>query len=236
MAPKSGTLLLLDEIQWACDLERGYAWTSLMLNEKYEHMRLMGSADALPLINKAFPEAEVHFHERLVPLEYKGTFHLNELEENTVVIAFSKRTVLWVAGILGKQYGSENISVLYGAMPPESRRNQIKKFIEGQTKYIVATDVLGHGINLPAKTVLFADTEKFDGKDRQQLKAWEAAQIAGRAGRYGLQAEGQTGILITPKDYLKPRSASVTKGLNPKKEIDGHKAFRIVNYGYLHGN
>ena len=43
---------------------------------------------------------------------------------------------------------------------------------------IVTTDVIGHGINLPLRAVAFAETDKFDGKQRRPLRVWEAAQIA----------------------------------------------------------
>src|SRR6185295_3256715 len=54
---------------------------------------------------------------------------------------------------------------------------------------LVTTDVIGHGINVPATTVLFAETTKFDGFERRALRTWETAQIAGRAGH------GSVGIL-----------------------------------------
>ena len=60
---------------------------------------------------------------------------------------------------------------------------------------LVTTDVIGHGINVPATTVLFAETTKFDGVERRPLRTWETAQIAGRAGRYGLTGHGSVGVL-----------------------------------------
>jgi len=60
---------------------------------------------------------------------------------------------------------------------------------------LVTTDVIGHGINVPATTVLFAETTKFDGFERRALRTWETAQIAGRAGRYGLTGHGGVGVL-----------------------------------------
>src|SRR4029077_12804953 len=53
-----------------------------------------------------------------------------------------------------------------------------------------ATAVVGPGVNLPCETLLFAETEKFDGKERRDLEPWEIAQIAGRAGRFGFHERG----------------------------------------------
>src|SRR3712207_9095990 len=49
--------------------------------------------------------------------------------------------------------------------------------------------------NVPATTVLFAETTKFDGQRVRPLRSWETAQIAGRAGRYGLTGHGSVGVL-----------------------------------------
>lgn len=53
----------------------------------------------------------------------------------------------------------------------------------GELDFIVTTDVIGHGINLPLCSVVFAETDKYDGNTHRPLMLWEAAQIAGRAGR-----------------------------------------------------
>ena len=54
-------------------------------------------------------------------------------------------------------------------MPLASRREEIDRFIAGQAEVCAATDVLGHGVNLPCETLLFAETTKFDGKERRDL-------------------------------------------------------------------
>ena len=52
-----GELLVLDEVQWADDTERGSAWTRLLLAGEYREILLLGALDALPLVDRAFPEA-----------------------------------------------------------------------------------------------------------------------------------------------------------------------------------
>jgi hypothetical protein len=68
-------------------------------------------------------------------------------------------------------------------MPPLAREQQVAKLRRGELDFIVTTDVIGHGINLPLCSVVFAETDKYDGITRRPLMLWEAAQIAGRAGR-----------------------------------------------------
>ena len=72
MAPDRGEVLVLDEVQWADDEERGAAWTELLLAGEYDHVRLLGALDALPLVRRAFPDAELRVHERKLPLEFVG--------------------------------------------------------------------------------------------------------------------------------------------------------------------
>ena len=68
-------------------------------------------------------------------------------------------------------------------MPPLVRQQQMQMLLDGNFDIMVCTDVIGHGINLPLCSVVFAETEKFDGVKRRSLTVWEAAQVAGRAGR-----------------------------------------------------
>ena len=116
------------------------------------------------------------------------------LTPGTVVVAFSRKAVLALAGEINRLH-PDRVSVLYGAMPLTSRREEIDRFLGGTSDVTVATDVLGHGVNLPCETLLFAETTKFDGESRRDLLPWELAQIAGRAGRFGLVERGHVGVL-----------------------------------------
>src|SRR5690242_21454898 len=194
MAPMRGETLVLDEVQWAEDEERGSAWTRLMLGGEYRHILLLGAVEALPLVEEAFPDVEVRFFERKAPLDWAGRRGINGLGPGTVVVAFSRRAVIGLAGELNALRPGR-VAVLYGAMPLASRREEIDRFISGAAEVCAATDVLGHGVNLPCETLLFAETEKYDGRERRDLESWEIAQIAGRAGRFGFHERGHVGVL-----------------------------------------
>ena len=163
MAPMHGETLVLDEVQWAEDEERGSAWTRLMLGGEYRHILLLGAVEALPLVRHAFPQVEVRFFERKAPLDWLGRRGIAGLGPGTVVVAFSRRAVIGLAGELN-QFHPGKVAVLYGAMPLASRREEIDRFISGAAEVCAATDVLGHGVNLPCETLLFAETDKFDGR------------------------------------------------------------------------
>jgi ATP-dependent RNA helicase SUPV3L1/SUV3 len=232
MAPLSGEVLVLDEVQWADDSERGSAWTRLLLAGEYRHILLLGAVEALPLIENAFPQAEVRFFERKAPLDWTGAVSFQSLRRGTVVVAFSRRAVLALAGELNRRQPGK-VAVLYGAMPLASRRLEIERFVNGAADVCCATDVLGHGVNLPCETLLFAESQKFDGEERRDLHAWEIAQIAGRAGRFGLVERGHVGVL-TGIVWANADPDLIESALVPHVQLPGgHMGYRVVDTARL---
>jgi ATP-dependent RNA helicase SUPV3L1/SUV3 len=228
MASQSGELLVLDEVQWADDAERGSAWTRLLLAGDYREIFLLGALDALPLVDRAFPDRELKVFDRKLPLEFVGAKSLRSLTKGTVVVAFSRRAVLALAGEVNRLHEGR-VAVLYGAMPLSSRREEIDRFLTGQADVCVATDVLGHGVNLPCETLLFAETTKFDGEERRDLLPWELAQIAGRAGRFGLVERGHVGVL-TGLGWGTADPELVESGLEPHVLLPGgYRGYRVVD-------
>ena len=121
------------------------------------------------------------------------------------------------------------VAVLYGAMPLASRREEIDRFLSGEADVCVATDVLGHGVNLPCETLLFAETTKFDGEERRNLLPWEIAQIAGRAGRFGLVERGHVGVLAG-LGWGTADPDIVESALEPHVRLTGeHWGYRVVD-------
>jgi ATP-dependent RNA helicase SUPV3L1/SUV3 len=228
MAPLSGEVLVLDEVQWAEDAERGSAWTRLLLAGEYRHILLLGAVEAVPLVENAFPEAEIRYFERKAPLDWTGAVSFQSLKPGTVVVAFSRRAVLALAGELNRRQPGK-VAILYGAMPLSSRRLEIERFMHGQATVCCATDVLGHGVNLPCETLLFAESQKFDGEERRDLHAWEIAQIAGRAGRFGLVERGHVGVL-TGIPWANADPELIESALTPHVPLPGgHFGYRIVD-------
>ena len=232
MAPLHGEVLVLDEVQWADDAERGSAWTRLLLAGEYRHILLLGAVEAVPLVRNAFPDVEVRFFERKAPLDWTGAVSFQSLRPGTVVVAFSRRAVLALAGELNRRRPGK-VAILYGAMPLASRRLEIERFMNGQATVCCATDVLGHGVNLPCETLLFAESQKFDGEERRDLHAWEIAQIAGRAGRFGLVERGHVGVL-TGIVWANADPELIEAALHPHVELPGgHLGYRVVDTARL---
>ena len=63
-------------------------------------------------------------------------------------------------------------------------------FGQGKVKLLFATETFAVGINMPTKTVLFSGFQKFNGSHLRSLFSHEYTQMAGRAGRRGLDTVG----------------------------------------------
>lgn len=75
-------------------------------------------------------------------------------------------------------------------------------FSKGLIKVLFATETFAVGVNMPTKTVIFTELEKYDGmiEGMRILRTDEYQQMAGRAGRRGLDKVG-TVIHIGIRDY-----------------------------------
>ncbi|KAF7551990.1 hypothetical protein G7Z17_g4630 [Cylindrodendrum hubeiense] len=78
-------------------------------------------------------------------------------------------------------------------------------FQESLIKVLFATETFSIGLNMPAKTVVFTQVTKWDGIKRRPLTSSEYIQMAGRAGRRGLDARGIVIMMID--DKLEPETA-----------------------------
>lgn len=186
---------VIDEAQMISDPDRGGAWTSAILGLWADEIHICMAPHAEMIVRELIEYCgdeikEVCRTERKTPLkpDYSKFAFPKNVKDGDALIVFSKRSVIACAAEL--QNKGVPCSVIYGALPYETRKAETERFIKGETKVVVATDAIGMGLNLPVKRVVFLETEKFDGQERRRLKAEEVQQIAGRAGRHGLYDEG----------------------------------------------
>ena len=188
---------VIDEIQMISDRDRGWAWANALMGVPAKKVILTGSVNALNAVEALCEylgeELEViHFERKNELLMMHQATAMKNIEAQTAIVAFSRRDVLSLKQQLSQRY---SVSVVYGNLSPEVRREEARRFREGESQILVSTDAIAMGLNLPIKTLLFAKDNKFDGLRRRELLPTEVSQIAGRAGRYGFEEKGYVGAL-----------------------------------------
>ena len=71
-------------------------------------------------------------------------------------------------------------------------------FQRGLLKAIFATETLALGINMPARTVLLEKLSKWNGEAHVPITPGEYTQLTGRAGRRGIDIEGNAVVMWSP--------------------------------------
>ncbi|CAK5264477.1 unnamed protein product [Mycena citricolor] len=69
-------------------------------------------------------------------------------------------------------------------------------FARGLVKILFATETFAMGVNMPAKCVVFSGIRKHDGRSFREILPGEYTQMAGRAGRRGLDPTGTVVIAV----------------------------------------
>lgn len=206
---------VIDEVQMIDDRDRGWAWANAIIGAPAKEIIMTGSINAkdavIALAEYLGEELEIIDFERKTPLSLlEAPTEPEDVKSGTAIIAFSRKDVLKLKQNFSKQF---TISVIYGNLSPEVRREEARRFREKETEILIATDAIAMGMNLPIETILFSKAEKFDGVTIRDLQASEVHQISGRAGRFGLKEAGYVGALsfdvlkIVKKNFYKEAKA-----------------------------
>lgn len=184
---------VIDEIQMMSDPYRGYAWTRALLGLQADEIHLCGDPSVLNIVRKICSETgdelcENHY-ERFKQLVVEAKTLLGDLKNvrsGDCVVAFSRREIFEVKLAIEKNTG-HRCCVIYGALPPETRRQQADLFNAQDNEFdvLVASDAVGMGLNLNIRRVVFYSLSKYNGDKIVPVPASQVKQIAGRAGRRG---------------------------------------------------
>ena len=196
---------VIDECQLIADQQRGWAWTQAIACANASEVYVLGTLQSRTLIERISRmlglELEVKVMTRLSPLQLADralgstpTSALKQVMRGDCLVVFTRRDCLLLRDSLIE--AGHVVACLYGALAPEARQAQADRFTSGEAGVIVATDVVGLGLNLKGlkRTVLVA-SQKYDGVSRKDVPLDLLRQIAGRAGRYG-HTEEDAGIAM----------------------------------------
>lgn len=88
-------------------------------------------------------------------------------------------------------------------------------FQQGLIKVVFATETLAAGINMPARTTVISSLSKRTDRGHRLLNASEFLQMAGRAGRRGMDERGYVVTVQTPFEGAKEAAYLATSGADP---------------------
>lgn len=213
--------VVIDEIQMITDPQRGWAWTRALVNIFSPEVHICGDPSALDLVKQIVElcgdELEVRNYERMTELKVeKKPLIIGDLEKNDALIVFSRKNALRYKRDLERL--EFKVSIVYGRLSPEVRREQARKFDEQETDIIVSTDAIAMGMNLPIRRIVFSTLTKFFNSQEHPISESEIKQIAGRAGRYQRFPVGFVSCLSKVEDGLDSISEAIYSELDQKQK------------------
>lgn len=102
---------------------------------------------------------------------------------------------------------SRGVAVHHGGLLPIIKEIVEILFAKTLVKVLFATETFAMGLNLPTRTVVFSGFRKHDGRSFRDLLPGEYTQMAGRAGRRGIDVVGSVIIVTSGKDEAPPVAA-----------------------------
>lgn len=98
-----------------------------------------------------------------------------------------------------RQLWETGVAYHHAGILPAAKEIVERLFSSGLIKLLFCTETFALGVNMPASTVIFDTLEKFDGVDFNYLMTRQYNQIAGRAGRRGMDEVGYVYAQIVPE-------------------------------------
>jgi len=122
-----------------------------------------------------------------------------------------------------RQTLSKGVGFHHAGVLPKAKELVELLFAKGILKVLYATETFAVGINMPAKTVCFASLEKYDGVNFRYINAKEYFQMAGRAGRRGIDTIGYS-VAMVERGYT---DLSKVKAISSKDDIPIVSQFKL---------
>ena len=109
----------------------------------------------------------------------------NLAEEDLIVLGYYE----WADAL------ERGIAAHHAGLLPAFKVTVEELFQQGLVKAVFATETLALGINMPARTVVLEKLSKWNGEAHVAISPGEYTQLTGRAGRRGIDIEGNAVIL-----------------------------------------
>lgn len=126
--------------------------------------------------------------ERLEIARTAALYTQNIAEEDLDVLGYRD----WLAAL------ERGIAAHHAGLLPSFKGCVEDLFQRGLVKAVFATETLALGINMPARTVVLEKLTKWNGEGHVSITPGEYTQLTGRAGRRGIDIEGNAVVLWSP--------------------------------------
>lgn len=137
--------------------------------------------------------------------------------------------------MLLKEILAQGIAFHHAGLLPVIKEVVEDLFSQGKINVLYTTETFAVGINMPAKTVIFNSLRKYDGYNFRYLNSKEYFQIAGRAGRRGIDTKGTVVSMIYRPTFNYNEIKSITaKDVEPIKSQFRLSINTVLNLINLH--
>ena len=126
--------------------------------------------------------------ERKEILETAARLNANLAQEDLDVLGYHE----WLDAL------ERGIAAHHAGLLPSFKETVEDLFKRGLVKAVFATETLALGINMPAKTVILEKLTKWNGEAHVPITPGEYTQLTGRAGRRGIDVEGNAIVQWMP--------------------------------------
>lgn len=151
------------------------------------------------------------------------------VEGRTIDLAPNELDVLgygqWLAGL------QNGIGAHHAGLIPPFKETVEELFAQNLVKAVFATETLALGINMPARSVVIENLTKFTGEKHELMTAGQYTQLAGRAGRRGIDEIGHSIVLMqrfTPFDTITRLASTRTYPLKSSFQPSYNMAVNLV--------
>jgi superfamily II DNA/RNA helicase len=162
---------------------------------------------------------QVNGRPNLSLLSYSPEGHLNNLEEYFTLI-FGRNYLLTRCSKLG-------ILFHHGDFPQSIREIIEDSLRHGKIRFVICTNTLAEGVNLPIKTMIIHSTKRFNPfvvGNYESIKIRDLKNLVGRAGRAGKETKGMV-IIPHEADFDRIRQLIAERDVEPVKG----QLYNIIN-------
>ena len=126
--------------------------------------------------------------ERLAIAQTASAYTQNLAEEDLEILGYRD----WLVAL------ERGIAAHHAGLLPSFKGAVEELFKRGLVKAVFATETLALGINMPARTVVLEKLTKWNGEAHVSITPGEYTQLTGRAGRRGIDIEGNAVVQWSP--------------------------------------